>query len=261
MSHITFSKALELTHFINFILLWTFCFSLSLFAETDYLQIAKSYVHRKQFTETLMVCTAYLEQTKKIEPNDELLRLYIATETDVHKIDKMLKKVYQNSKQNPPDSFYDLIYIYMEKALIAEEYKESTHWGKLFKDKAKHSKLYTKGMYLYSLIIHSQKKNNDATSIIENIQSKSKSKKLRVKFLLLKNQHRKGSNKTIYEMEAFMRVHRKFKYKDFLVYSLIEAYKQNGNKQKARKLMKLFMNEYPASIHFTKIKKLSEQSS
>ncbi|WP_243393321.1 hypothetical protein [Leptospira perolatii] len=132
-------------------------------------------------------------ELRKGEVDYKILLLYVASEHSLEEIDKTLTSIDSNQK-NHPSIFYNAVYLFLERALVLEASEPGLRWGKIFVENGKSSVKYAEGLYTYACILYSSRKYEEVGTLLEKMNSISKSEKLekRIKILSLQLDKIKG---------------------------------------------------------------------
>lgn len=126
------------------------------FAGNSSLALAYQHYKKGNFSESLKISGQYLKKSPAGKHSDKILYIYVTSETSLYRIDKSLDKFHRPGNSR---FYYLAVYRAMERALVLGNHETGLKWGQIFYREAGQQDFYGKGLYLYSCILYSAKKN------------------------------------------------------------------------------------------------------
>lgn len=236
---------------IIFILQILVLFIQPIFSETEENPTLKRILElykQKDFKEISKVASEYIRTKEDISQDDKVIKFYFHTENDLRKLDILLDKIYKDTEELN-SKFHSLVYMLMDKALLAEEYEIGVKWGDVYRKEAKSKKAkYFRGLYLYSCLLYKANKNNLSLSIIDSALKDKPNTKIVSKLKLLRIAQLKNDFQIIVESQNYLKNNQETIYADFIFAHMVQAYRNAGKKKRVEQLKEEFKKDFGNSI-------------
>lgn len=248
---------INLKKLISFFLYLSFLsFPLFSLNDSQTLYQIQQYLKKKDYINATKIAESYIKSLEEIQQNDKIIKIYFRLESDLNKLDILLDSIYKDTDKFNK-RFHSLLFIFIEKSLLAGEYSLGVKWGEVYKKEAKSKKKkYYKGLYLYACHLYKRNEKNLAMQMIEFALKEKPKKNLKDKLTLLKLLQYNNDLQFSIESKKILKNNPDSNYADFIFANLIQNYKNQNKKEKLVELKEEFYIEHRDSILYDRVKNL-----